>query len=50
MTKRIVRPAKAGRYQAGLYQAGLCVLLLLPILGLAQPAPVTITLVRWPFT
>jgi hypothetical protein len=45
MTKRIVTPAKAG-----LYRAGLCVLFLLPMLGLAQPAPVTITLVRWPFT
>ena len=50
MTKRPVRPAKAGPYQAGLYRAGLCLLLLLPVLGLAQPAPVTITLVRWPFT
>ena len=47
MMKRIVRPAKAGLYRA---KAGLYILLLLPMLGLAQPAPVTITLVRWPFT
>ena len=44
MTKRIVRPAKAGLYRPASSP------LLLPMLGLAQPAPVTITLVRWPFT
>ena len=40
MTGRL-KPASTSR---------LFLLLLLPMLGLAQPAPVTITLVRWPFT